>query len=87
MLRTYSMKKGFTSVSLLPFTKKKIGKSSYDVTMTHYDVILILFLFRFVANVQDLQWNNFLVLTMNRRGVIRIYLPRAKMNPSRLTRA
>ena len=82
------MKKGFTSVSLLPFTKKKkIGKSSYDVTMTHYDVILILFLFRFVANVQDLQWNNFLVLTMNRRGVIRIYLPRAKMNPSRLTRA
>ena len=46
-------KKGFTSVSLLPFTKK-LGKSSYEVTMTHYDVILILFFFTFVANVWDL---------------------------------
>ena len=53
MLKTYSIKKGFTSVSLLPFTKK-LGRSSYDVTMTHYDVIYISFLFRFVANVQDL---------------------------------
>ena len=26
---------------------------SNDITMTHYDVITILFLFRFVANVQD----------------------------------
>ena len=85
MLRTYSMKKGFNSVSLLPSTKN-VGRSSYDVTMTYYDVILILF---FVANVQDLHWDNFLVLTMNRRGVIRIYLPRAKMTPppSRPTRA
>ena len=42
MLKTYSIKKGFTSVSLLPFTKK-LGRSRYDVTMTYYDVILILF--------------------------------------------
>ena len=47
------MKKSFTSVSLLPFTKK-LGRSSYDVTMTHYEVILILFFFTFVANVGDL---------------------------------
>ena len=53
MLKTYSIKKGFTSVSLLPFTKK-LGRSSYDVTMAPYDVIYISFLFRFVANVQDL---------------------------------
>ena len=53
MLRTYSMKKGFTSVSLLLFTKK-LGRSSYDVTMTHYAVISILFLLKSVANVQDL---------------------------------
>ena len=46
-------KQGFTSVSLLPFTKK-IGRSSYDVIMTYYDTILILPLFRFVANVQYL---------------------------------
>ena len=26
-------------------------------------------------------WANFLLLTMNRRGVIRMYLPRAKMTP------
>ena len=65
-------KEGFTSVSLLP--TKKLGRSSHDVTMTHYNVILILFLFRFAANAQDLQWDNFFVLTMNRRGVIRIYL-------------
>ena len=32
-------KKGFTSVILLPFTKK-LGRSSYDITMTHYDVIV-----------------------------------------------
>ena len=37
---------------LLLFTKK-LGRSTYDVTMTHYDVIVILFLFRFVANAQD----------------------------------
>ena len=47
MLKTYSMKKGFNSVSLLPSTKN-VGRSSYDVTMTYYDVILILL---FVANV------------------------------------
>ena len=47
------MKKGFTSVSLILFTKK-LGRSSYDVTMTHYDVILMLFFFTFVANVRDL---------------------------------
>ena len=33
-----------------------------------------LFLFRFVVNVKNLQWDNFLVLTMNRRGSTRIYL-------------
>ena len=47
------MKKVFISVSLLPFIKK-LGRSSYDVTMTHPDAILILPLFRFVANSQDL---------------------------------
>ena len=47
------MKKGFTSVSLILFTKK-LGRSSYDVTMTHYDVILMLFFFTFVANVRNL---------------------------------
>ena len=62
--------------------RKKLGRPSYDVIVTDHDVILILFLFRFVANVQDLQRDNFLVLTMNRRRVIRIYLPRAKMTPS-----
>ena len=56
---------------LLPFTKK-LGRSTYDVTMTHYEVIVILFLFRFVANAHGLQLDNFLVLTINRRGVIRI---------------
>ena len=80
------MKKGFTSFSLLPFTKK-LGRSSYDVTMTQYDVILISFFFTFVADVPDLQWDNFLLLTMNRRRVIRIYLPLAKMIPPGLTRA
>ena len=47
-------KQDFTSLSLLLFTKKKISRSSYDVIMAYYDVILILLLFRFVANVQDL---------------------------------
>ena len=42
MLRTYSKKKGFTSFSLLPFIKK-LGRSSYGLTMTHYDVILVFF--------------------------------------------
>ena len=78
------MKKRFYSVSLLPFTKK-LGRSGYDFTMAHYDVTLILLLFRFVVTVQDLYWNNFLVLTMNRRGVIRIFLPLAKMIPPRVT--
>ena len=50
--------------------------------MTHYDVIFILFFFTFVATVQDLLWANFLLLTMNRRGVIKIYLPEAKMTPN-----
>ena len=77
MLRLIPRKKGFTSVSLLTFTKK-LGRSSYDFTMTYYDVLSILFLFRFVANVQALLWDSFLVLTMNRRGVTRIYLPQEK---------
>ena len=47
------MKKSFTSVSLLPFTKK-LDQSSYDVTITYYDVILTLFFFTFIANVRDL---------------------------------
>ena len=53
--------------------------------MIHYNVILLLFLFRFVANAQGLQWDNFLVLTMNRRGVTRIYLAQANITPG-LTR-
>ena len=67
MLRTYSMKKSFTFVSLLPFTKKK----QIDLVMTPVrlimTVILTLFLFRFVVNVQDLHWDTILVLNMNRR--------------------
>ena len=47
------MKKDFTSVSLLAFTKK-LGRSNYDVTMTHYAIIMILFFFTFVANARDL---------------------------------
>ena len=46
--------------------------------MTQYD-IPILSLFRFVANAQGFMWDNFLVLTINRRGVIGIYLLQAKM--------
>ena len=45
-------KKDFTSVSLLHCTKK-LGRSSYDVTVTHYDIILILFFFTFVANAWE----------------------------------
>ena len=72
MLFTYSMKKKVLLLLVcFPLRKKKLGRSSYDVTTTHYDVIIILFLFNFVANVEDLQWNNFLVLTMNRRVNIR----------------
>ena len=78
--RLVPWKKDFTSVSLLPFTKR-LCRSSYSITMTHCDVILILFLFRFVANVQELAWDIFLVLTMNKRDVIRIYLLRARMTP------
>ena len=69
---TYSMKNDFISVSLLPFTKKS-GRSSYGVTMTHCYDIPMSFLFKFVANAQDLYWDNFLVLPFNRRGVMRIY--------------
>ena len=47
------MKKGFISVSL-PLFKKKLGKSIYDVSMTHYDAMPVLLLFRFVANAQGL---------------------------------
>ena len=72
------MKKSFPSVSLLPSTKK-LGRSSYNVIVIHYDIISVLFLFRFIANVHDLEWNSFLVLFMNRRGVIRTYFWRAKM--------
>ena len=50
-----------------------------------YGVILILFLFRFVAKIKDLLWDNFLVLTMNRRGVIRVYFPQAKTIPQAYT--
>ena len=47
------MKKSFPSVSLLPSTKK-LGRSSYNVIVIHYDIISVLFLFRFIANVHDL---------------------------------
>ena len=43
------MKNGFISVSLLPFTKK-LGRSSNDVIMRHYDVTLKFTLLRFIAN-------------------------------------
>ena len=52
--------------------------------MTYYDIMLILFFFKFVANIQDLWWANFLRLTMNRRGVIRIYLPREMRDTTNL---
>ena len=52
--------------------------------MAQYDFISILFLFRFIAHVQDLQRDNFLVETMNRRGVIRIYTSLIGLNVSRL---
>ena len=42
----------------------------YDDIVTHQDVVTIFYIFRFVANAQDLSWNNFLfvelVLTINR---------------------
>ena len=53
--------------------------------MTYYDFTLKLSLFRFVANVHDLQCDNFFVLTMNRRGFIRIYFLQAKMMPQAYT--
>ena len=46
-------KKDFTSDSLLLFTKK-LGRSSYDITMTHYNVTLILFSIKFIVNIRDL---------------------------------
>ena len=46
-------KKGFISVSLIPFIKK-VSRSTDDITMTYYDVILILIFFTFVANVREL---------------------------------
>ena len=49
--------------------------------MTHYDVILTLFFFRFIANVGDLYWKNFLVVTMNRRAVIRTFFAAGKNDP------
>ena len=49
--RLIPWKKAFISVSLLLFTEK-LGRSSYEITTTHYDVIFILPLFKFVANVQ-----------------------------------
>ena len=67
------MKKKKVLLILVCFPSHKKGRSSYDVTMTHDDAILMLFFFIFVANLQD--------LTMNRRGVIMIYLPQAKMSP------
>ena len=53
MLWTYSIEKGFISVSLLPFTEK-LDRYSYDVTMTRCDVIPKWFLFKFVPYVQYL---------------------------------
>ena len=53
MLTTYSMKEGLVSVSLHPLLKK-LGRSSYDATMAYYDIMLILFLLRLVANAQYL---------------------------------
>ena len=44
MWRTYSMKKKFIIVSLLLFLKI-LSRSSYDVSITHYGVMPILFLF------------------------------------------
>ena len=52
LLKTYSKKKGFISVSLFPFYEK-VGRSIYDVTMAHYDVVTALFWFRFVDNAQE----------------------------------
>ena len=63
MWRTYSMKKGFSSVSFASFFRKKIVRSIYNVTMSHIFFYLDL----------QLQCDNFLVLTVTRRGVIRIY--------------
>ena len=37
------MKKGFIPISFLQFTKKKLGRSGYDVNLTYFDVIPILF--------------------------------------------
>ena len=47
------MKKVLLLLVCLPL-QKKLGRSSYDVTMTRCDVILILFFFKFVAHVRDL---------------------------------
>ena len=49
--------------------------------MTHYHVVPILLILRFVANDEDLQWGNFFVLAMNRRRAIRIYLSLTKISP------
>ena len=51
-----------------PNIKKNILFEDFVVFLSN------LFLFRFVVNVKNLQWDNFLVLTMNRRGLTRIYL-------------
>ena len=34
--------------------RKKIVRSSYEITMTHYHVVPILLILRFVANAEDL---------------------------------
>ena len=47
------MKKGLFLLVCFPL-RKKLGRSSYDITMTHYDIMPIMFLFRFVANAQHL---------------------------------
>ena len=52
-----------------PNIKKNILFEDFVVFLSN------LFLFRFVVNVKNLQsGDNFLVLTMNRRGLTRIYL-------------
>ena len=49
-----SIKNRLISVSLLQFTKKKIVRSSYEITMTDYHVVPIFIILRFVANAEDL---------------------------------
>ena len=79
MLWTYSMKKGFITVSLLPFTEK----NRYVQLWRHHDssdVIANCFSLG-LQPISKIIVENFLVLTMNRRRVMRICQPRTKMTP------